>query len=398
MTSIIDLYKFVMNNMLEKKKRVFLTISGIIIGIFTFTFFIFVSQGLSNAISDQFTSMGVNILAVTPVGGGGGPPTDGGLTDTHIAKIKQVTRGYKYIAPFIFYSGQYEYGREKEVVTTLGYPDEFWPDLVEDLNLDIAQGRFFKNGDKGSVLLGAKFAENGFGGEKEIKVGSSIKNGDMSFRVIGILEEKGDLLVDNVMLMPFDDIKDLSGQTSYSGIRVSLFEGVDASVVQDAILRKLNPNNEQKNVQITSPAQAIEQLNQIIGVLQLIISFVSIIALIVGGVNVMNTMYSNILERINEISVMKALGATNADIRNMFLLESSFLGIVGALIGFLLSFILAKILGVVIGNLGYNVPIYFSFIFLIEVVVVTAFFTILCGTYPAIRAAMVDAGDNLRDE
>lgn len=398
MLSLYDLYNLVIKNMVEKKKRVFLTISGIIIGIFTFTFFIFVSQGLSNAITEQFSALGVNILAVTSAeSGGGGPPSGGGLTDTHVSKIKQVVRGYEYIAPFIFYQGLYEYGREKSVVTTLAYPDEYWKYVVKDLSIELEQGRFLREGDKGVIILGHKTSTEAFG-DKIVGLGSSIKIGDDSFRVVGIIKERGDLFVDSSMIMPFDNLKVLSGQDTYSGIRVSLFEGVDAATMKEAIETKLNPRNGEKVVSITSPTDAIEQFNQILGVLKMIISFVSVIALIVGGVNVMNTMYSNILERINEISVMKALGATNHDIRNLFLFESSLLGIVGALIGFTLSFVLAKLLAIAILELGYNVPIYFSLSFFFEVILITGFFTILCGTYPAIKAAMVDPADNLRDD
>ena len=113
----------------------------------------------------------------------------------------------------------------------------------------------------------------------------------------------------------------------------------------------------------------------------------------------MNTMYSNILERINEISVMKALGATNSDIRNMFLIESSILGLIGAFVGFMLAYGLAELLSYLITNFGgYNVPVNFSFELFIYTMLITTFFAMLFGTYPAIRASYVDPADNLRDE
>jgi putative ABC transport system permease protein len=199
--------------------------------------------------------------------------------------------------------------------------------------------------------------------------------------------------------MPFDDIKEISGQDTYTGIRVSFAEGVDLELMKQNIERKLNPNNDKKTVEISSPQQAIDQFNNIIGVLQMIIGFVSSIALVVGGINVMNTMYSNILERINEISVMKALGGTNADIRNLFLIESLILGLTGAFIGFFLSYGLAELLSYLITNFaGYNVPINFDLTFFFLVMFITSFFSMLFGTYPAIRAARVNPADNLRDD
>ncbi len=400
MTSFSDIFKFVLKNMFEKKGRVLLTVSGIVIGIFTFIFFVFASQGLSNAISGQFTAFGVNVLIVRSAdSSSGGPPGGGGLTDTDIENIKKVARGYKYVAPFIFHTGLYEYGRSREVIVSLAYPDKYWDDVGSDIGIEMEKGRFLRQGDRGVVVVGDKVSKDGFGEGNEIIVGSSIKAENRSFRVIGIIKNRGDLFVDNSILLTFDDIKKVSGQDTYGGIRVSFLEGVDLDEQRNAIERKLNPNSREKNIEITSPNQAIEQFNSILGVLRMIILFVSSIALVVGGINVMNTMYSNILERINEISVMKALGGTNSDIRNMFLIESSILGFIGAFVGFMLAYGLAELLSYLITNFGgYNVPVNFSFELFIYTMLITTFFAMLFGTYPAIRASYVDPADNLRDE
>lgn len=401
MMSITEIFRYVIKNMFEKKSRVILTIAGIVIGIFTFSFFMMASQGLSNAITEQFSSFGLNVLGVQAIENSGmnGPPGGGGLTDTDIVKVKQVVRDYKYVAPAIFYTGQYEYGREKTQILALAYPDEYWDDVQLDLNAQIEQGRELRPGDVNVVVLGAKTAKEAFGKDHPIIIGSSIKVNGKSLRVIGIMKEKGDLFLDGSMLMPFDTIKEISDQETYSLIRISFYETADLDFMQKSIEDKLNPRNGDKKVRISSPKQAIERFDQIIGVLQLIIGFVSSIALLVGGINVMNTMYSNILERINEISVMKALGARNEDIRNIFLLESSILGFIGAFIGFMLAYLLAETLSYLITNFaGYNVPVYFSISFFLAVMIITSLLAMLFGTYPAIRAAKVNPADNLRDE
>jgi putative ABC transport system permease protein len=110
-------------------------------------------------------------------------------------------------------------------------------------------------------------------------------------------------------------------------------------------------------------------------------------------------MYSNVIERINEISIMKALGATNEDIRNLFLIESATLGIIGSFIGFGLSYLLAEVVSFFITSYyGYNVPINFDFLLFIGVILVTAFFAALFGTYPALRAAHVNPANNLKED
>jgi len=394
---LLESFRLVGKNMIEKKGRVFLTLIGIIIGIFTFTFFIFVSQGLSNAISEQFSSLGTNVLGVQSVESAGGAPTGSGLTDTEVAKVKQVVRGAVYVAPGIFYNAPWEVNGEKEFIYSLSYPDEYLTDVLEDLNVDVEAGRRLRPGDRGSITVGYKIAHDTF--DKELKVGSALKIGDDSYRVVGIAEEQGDLFIDSSIVMNFDDMKKVSGQDTYSVIRVKFQEGADLEQNEKAIDLKLNPNKDEKEFAITSAKDAIEQVNQILGLLTAIISFISSVALMVGGINVLNTMYSNVIERINEISIMKALGATNEDIRNLFLFESSILGLIGGFIGFMASFVLAKIVSFFITNqFGYNVPIYFEVPFFAGVLIVTALFAELFGTYPALRAASVNPADNLKDD
>ena len=320
------------------------------------------------------------------------------LTQTDITKVKQVVRGYDYITGQLFYPAQYEYARQKEIFTTISWENEYVDKVQKELNIELDEGRGLKSGDSGIIVLGNKAANEGF--DKKVSIGTSIKVGGKSFRVVGIIKAKGDLFIDNSIVMGFKDLQNLAGydNNQVSVIRISLLEGTDATLMQSKIEKKLNKNSDEKVIDVTSPKQQIEQFDQILGVLNLIIGFVSSIALFVGGINVMNTMYSNIIERVNEISVMKALGATRGDIRNIFLLESGALGFFGAFIGFFLSLGLAKLLGIVLTNLGYNVPIYFEIAFFLKIIIVTVLFTMLFGTYPALKAAKINPADNLRDD
>lgn len=397
--NIIDSIKLVFNNINEKKSRTFLTISGIIIGIFTFTFFLFVSQGLSNAIEGQFSGFGLNVLVVQSANNAAsnGPPGGGGLSEQELSKIKQVVRDYKYITPQNFYSqGLWEYGRENLQQVAVGFPDEYVVQVGEDLGFELIEGRDFRPGDRGVIVAGAKAAQSY---EKELTVGSSLEVNGKSFRVIGLYKERGDLFLDSAFVMAFDDIGDLRGDNTFTAIRISFLEGADLDLMEKNIDQRLNPNGDEKTVTISSPKDAIESFNSILGVLTLVISFVSGIALLVGGINVMNTMYSNVLERVQEISAMKALGATNYDILTIFLIESSILGFFGALIGFFGAYALAEVLSYLITNFaGYNVPINFSLTMFLSILIITTFFAMLFGTYPAWRGARVNPADNLRDE
>ena len=398
MINIIEANKLVIKNMLEKKSRVFFTVIGIIIGIFTFTFFIFVSQGLSNAINEQFTSLGTGIVGVQPADQGLGIHGGKGLTDTEISKIKQVISEYKYVVGGIAYSGQWEYSNIRKNILSISYPDEHLTEVFEDIGIKIKEGRNLRRGDKGNIVIGYKTATETFN-DKKISIGSSIKINNKNFRVIGIFKEQGDLIIDSSSFISFNDAKELANQNTYSLIRIRFLETADINYYTKQIDKKLNPNGKAKKVNITSADQAIKMFDQILGLLTGIIGFISSIALIVGGINVMNTMYSNVIERKNEISVMKAIGATNFDIMITFLIESSILGILGGFIGFISAFSFAKILSYLIINFtGYNVPIYFEINFFLIIVLGTTLISTAFGTYPAVKAAKINPADNLRDE
>jgi len=398
MINLIEVSRIVLGYFSEKKGRVFLTLAGIIIGIFTFSFFIFMAQGLSNAITEQFESLGVNVLTVNPAGAQAGPSGGEGLTDTDIARIEQVVTGVNYIASSISTSANFELGNEEENFFALGYSEENLRDVFRDLGVEAEQGRLLEQRDRGAILVGAGVANQGYQ-DQEIQLGNVMRVDDRSFRVIGIMEEQGDFFVDNSIFMPIRDVELISGQSTYGEIRVSFREGTDLEEMQERIENQLNPNPDEPEVDVISPQQVIDQLNEIVGVLTMVIAFVSSIALLVGGVNVMNTIHASVIERSKEISVMKAIGATNLDIKKIFFVESALYGLVGSTVGFLLSFGVAKLISVFIDVFtSFSVPVYFDYSLFIGVVLFTTVLTVIFGLYPASQSAKVKPIDNLNEE
>ena len=394
-----ELFLLVLSIAKEKKLRVFLTTSGILIGIFTFCFFQFASSGLSQGVENQISTFGLNVLNVQSVeqDSQDGVPTSKGLTDSTIERIKKISTGYKYIAPNIFAQEVFSYGREEQPIVTLAYRDEDLNELYKDINFELLEGRDIKSGDKGIAVVGYKIATQTF--EKELLIGSSLKIKDKSFRVVGILKSQDDLFVDSSMRIPFDDLQDVANQDTYSNIRISYVQGVDIEAEQEKIENYFNRENQPKEIEISSPKDSLESINQIFFTLNVIVSFISGVALVVGGINVMNTMYSNVLERINEISVFKAIGSTNLDIVKMYIIESVILSAIGSLIGYAFAFTTAKLLSNFVQNsLGFFFPVEFSAIYLLIVIISTILFGGFFGAYPAYLAASVNPADNLRDE
>ena len=260
---VFDLTKLVLQTLREKPLRVFLTTFGIFIGIFTFTFFQFAGNGLSQGVENQIASFGLNVLTISSPTNSqqNGPPGGGGVEQKTIEELKRIASGYKYISGTIFYSTRFTYGREEETIVTLAYPDEDLNDVYEDSNVNIAQGRNIRQGDKGVVVLGAKVASDTY--SRELRVGNSLKVDEKSFRIVGILESKDDLFVDSSMRMSFSDIKDLSGQDTFTNVRISYFQGADIEAEKEKIDAYFNRPNQPKEIEISSPQQTLEQINSI---------------------------------------------------------------------------------------------------------------------------------------
>ena len=397
MTNFLELFRFVYKNLIEKKGRTFLTISGIIIGVFIFTFFIFISTGLKAAVYNQFSFSGFNVITVSSLEGSDDDgPTGEGLDDSDILKIKRYISNYNYISPSLFYSTVFEYKNEKENIFSLGYPKEDWDEVSKDFDFKIGEGRFLRENDKSKIVLGYKTAKT-FNEENPLKVGQNLKTDGKSYKIVGILEERGDLFIDASLYINQEDLIELTGQEDYSSIRISYKEGADVMAQKEFLEEKLN--RDENIYEFSTPNETIKQLNSILDVLLFVILAIAMISLLVGGINVMNTIYSNVMERLSQIATMKAIGATNLDIFKIFLIESFLLGFIGSLLGFLIAFTLAQILFYFIRTFfGYDLPLSFDYIFLTQTLLISSIFTMIFGTYPAVKAAKTNSSKNLNDD
>lgn len=389
MIKIYDLIQLVSRYSFENKKRMFITISGIIIGIFTFTFFMFISQGMTQSVQDSFSATGMNVLEVYSL-------DNVGLTETDVQKIKQVVKDYNYISPTMYGEGIFEYSKIYENFAITAYDKNSVEDVFEEMNFKVQSGRLLKSKDKGVILIGNKIANEGFE-DLVLKVGNSVKIDGKSFRIVGILEDKNSF--NNKIFIPFEDLQDLLDEEKYHTIKISLVDKEDVAITEKAILTKMNPNSKAKNIGVETPTKSMKESNKLIGALTMIVGFISGIVLLSGGINVMNTMYSNIKQRQNEISVMKAMGSTNFDILFLFLSESAFLGLIGSLIGFVIAYGLALISSYVALNFfDQSLPIIFDPIFFALIIGGAILMTSIFGAYPAFRGSSVNPADHLRDD
>ncbi|MBU4501228.1 MAG: ABC transporter permease [Nanoarchaeota archaeon] len=395
---IADFLKISFMSMRHREVRSWLTILGIVIGIAAIVALISISQGLENAITEQFSKMGVQDIRVTAKGLRG-PPTGTGfvLTTADVETVEKV-KGVDYVLGLLMQRGEVEYSNKKALLNTMAYPTDLAQQAFIDVDLKFADGRPFSKGDKGNVLLGWNVAKDEF--DKEIRVKNNIKIEDKNFKVIGIIEKAGLPTIDDAIIMTLDDSRDLYDVSDeVSAMMVHLLPGVDMEKAADMIHRRLKRARDNENFEVFTPKQILDQLSTILGILEIVLAGIASISLLVGGIGILNAMYTSVLERTKEIGIMKAVGATNANILSLFLLESGFIGAVGGLVGAGVGIGVALAFGGIANQLGFSLLLIKIDLKLIFFALAFAFIVgVISGTLPAVRASKLKPVDALRYE
>lgn len=405
-----DFFTFGFRSLSHRKIRSWLTIVGIFIGIAAVVSLISISQGMQNSITEQFQMMGSDKLMV--YGGGGfsfGPPgggyAGGKVTDHDIDIIKNV-KEVKRVAGFVTQSIAVEFNKKTAYVFVMGLPvDPETLDLVETMqSFHLENGRRLRNGDKYKAIVGYLLYNDDKLFGKKIRIGNKVTIGDKEFRVIGNLEEIGNRLDDNQIYLPIDTAREvLNEPKNLQMILVQVKEGYDpkyvADKIEDAMRKDRDLKKGEEDFSVKTSEQLMAQIGTILGIIQMIFVGVAGISLLVGGVGIMNTMYTSVLERRKEIGIMKAIGAKNSDVLSIFLIESGFIGFVGGAIGVILGIGLAKAVEVYASMSGFPmlkaavtpqlIILGFLFGFL---------FGALAGTLPARQASKLKPVDALRYE
>ena len=341
------------------RARSALTILGIVIGITAIILIMSIGQGAEKLILSQIEGLGADTIVIRP---GREPtgPTDIAKTlfadsltikDVEALKKKSNVPYLKAIAPAVIVPGSVSYLGETFRPQTLGWSAELLSDMF---SIYPERGVLFGESEirqKASVaVIGDKVREELFG--REDALGKNIKIKDRNFRVIGVFPSRGQVAffnIDEIIIIPYSTAQTyLLGIDYFQEIMVRAETPEDVSrTVRDIELTLRESHNitdpEKDDFFVVTQEGIISQVRTILGALTAFLSSVVAISLIVGGVGVMNIMLVSVTERTREIGLRKAVGATNKDILNQFLLEAMLLtgigGVIGVTLGILFSFL-----------------------------------------------------------
>jgi len=388
------------------KMRSLLTMLGIIIGVAAVIAVVSIVQGLNHVIATQFEGVGVTYIMVFPRQDLQDPDLAGReviLTyDDGLAIMEQAT-ALELFNP-VFYRGEQTLsGSRRHPTALLGVG----PSHQEVSNHWVDRGRFFSDLDiqraARVVLIGQKVVD-----ELELEepiVGTDLIVGASAFTIIGIMEYQGEMLgqsQDDLVLIPITAARDIYGVEASKQLRLD-FQATDAESVELAkdqikdVLRRRHriPDGTKDDFQVLLQEEFLETAGAILGTITSVVGGVVSIALLVGGIGIMNIMLVSVTERTREIGVRKAVGARKSDILVQFLTEAVTISLVGGFIGILGGWGLGALGAKAIpGFPPAHVPIWSIVVGFGFAALVGVFF----GTYPAYKAASLDPIEALRYE
>jgi putative ABC transport system permease protein len=400
-----DYFHLAIRNLKSRSLRSWLTIFGIVIGVFLVISLMSLSEGIKEAVMKQLRMMGSDVLMVSP-----GELTDimttfasgTKLSNEDIEAIKRA-KGVDKVIPEVWQGKVIRYEGKKKTVLLYGLPfKEAIKTLKSKLGYEVKEGRFPQFG-KRELLVGSFVPEDIFPG---MKVGTVAYIEGQRFEIVGVLRSLGNKSDDSMVGMDLGIYRKITGERKGGQFAlVTIKEGFSQNQTAENIKKELTKTRKRKREEdsptfsVTTSEKAQEMVGNIMGVIQAAIFAIAGFAILVGAIGIMNTMFTSVRERTKEIGIMKAIGAKTSDVSQIFLIESGIMGLIGGAGGTLLGIGAAK-----------GVELFFQFypIFYLKAFVSPALllfgllFTFLIGALagflPARKAAKLNPVDTLHYE
>lgn len=409
-----DPIKISYRTLTASKLRFFLTVLGVVIGVAAVIMVMAIGASAQKLVLSQIEKVGSNLVVVLPgASEEKGPPASAlGIVITTFTnddlKALRERRNVPHllaVSGYVTGSGTIEFQSTSLEASFQGVSAAV-PE-IEDIK--VASGRFFFPEEETDlsrvIVLGSERAKELFSDRDPI--GQTVTLKKIPFKVVGVLEERGSSAFSNqdtTLYVPLETAQKLLLGINYlNSARAKIDDAVnvDRSLADmNILLRKRHDikDNEESDFSVRSTATALEMLTTITDVLKYFLIAIASISLLVGGIGIMNSMLISVSQRVREIGLRKAVGAQKAHIISQFLIEASFITIVGGIIGIIFGVAVSFLASVVLIKLGYE----WQFLIPLSSIVIgfSVSFTIgiIFGLYPAIKASRISPMEALRYE
>ena len=408
MMSAVEPFQAALKALRANKLRSMLTALGIIIGVAAVIIVVSLVQGLERSVLKQIERAGSQTLFVRPL-----MPQDipfdqfvkvkiRDLTQDDLKALQRAVPQVTQVTPLAITNSEVK-ANGRTTSTTLVMSDDSYLEL-NDISLTL--GRNFVPSDlrlgNKVAIIGPKVVE-----KLDIKgnpIGKLLQTPTLSLEIVGVLEERGTTIgndPDSNVIIPLSTglalLTDQQRRQLFFQVRIDPKISADdgADLVGDALrrIKGLKPK-EQEGFKVFSPKQFASIIGSITGIITSVAGGMVSIALLVGGIGIMNIMLVSVTERTREIGIRKAVGAKRKDVMLQFLIEAALLSVFGGTVGILLGYALGAIVGkALLGTVG-RIPLWA----VVSAFAVPAAIGVIFGLYPAAKASKLDPIEALRYE
>ena len=393
---ITDYFLLAVQSLRHRKLRSWLTVIGIIIGVAAIISLITVSRSLESTIQMQFEQFGANRILISSRGFQGPGTMSEGLTQDDVETIEKIS-GFEYVLPGLFRSAEIHYRDEVSFTLIGALPAERMEEFYSDTGVELQTGRAIQEHEKYVAIIGSRAASEMF--TRELSIGNKIIMNKQEFRIVGILKEIGNAQDDNQINIPLEAAREIFHEPEkVDTIIAQVQSAADIPLLQERIERALERKRGDTNFQVLTAKQILEQINQVLGVMQIVLVGIAAISLVVGAIGIMNSMYTSVLERTKDIGIMKAIGARNSAILQIFLIESGLIGLTGGIIGVALGTGLALLVGSFSKQAGFLLIIKIEWMVVLSGLLFAFVVGMASGILPAYQGSRLKPVDALRYE
>lgn len=400
-----DLLVYSLRNLKKRKMRSFLSTLSIFIGIMSIFAILSFGQGLGSYIDEIAESMGTDKVIVQPKSFAA--PGQGGVQfDEKDVEFISKVRGVKEVVPMAFSVAKIEYkGKQDKYAYLVAHPtDERVELFVEGFGTEIMEGRQLEKGESSKLTLGYSYTLPDKVFKRAVELNDRIDVNGKTMDVVGFYDEVGNPEDDKNLYVSFDAYELLTGEEiEYAMVYAQAEPGEDskelAERIENRFRRYRNQDEGNEDFTVQTFEDLISTFRSIIDGLNAVLFLIAFISVMVAAVNIMNTMYTAVLERTKEIGILKAIGAKNSSVLMVFVIESGLLGLIGGIAGILAGWGIASMGGAIAANAGYALlkpefPVWLIIGCLIFSFLVGA----LSGLNPSVRASKLNPVDALRYE
>ena len=395
-----DFAAFTLDAIRAHRTRSLLTVTGIAIGVAAVVLLTAIGEGIHRFVLAEFTQFGTNLIVVAP-----GKTSTLGMSGAVISNVRPLSLDdaralrtlpeVQAVVPMVQGNAAVERGGQSRRTMVLGVG----PKVPQVWQMRPAIGRFLpqeeSGGDRAFAVLGAKLKHELFGNISPL--GERVRIGGEPYRVIGVMETKGQMLgfdLDDTVFIPVARALAMFNRESLMEIDLLYAPEADGEAVAERIRDLLERRHGSEDFTITTQDQMMDVLGSVLDVLTMAVGALGGISLVVGGIGILTIMTIAVRERRREIGLLRALGAARRQILVLLLSEAVALALLGGLAGLLVGAGGAWLIGMAVPAL----PTHTAWDFVLLAELTAALIGLAAGVLPALSAARLDPVQALRDE